>query len=301
MYKIFNKSRRVIKRKWYALIYFVKDIILRDKVLVNYWIPPKSDPEFYNFGDDLNRGLIELISGKTVIPYRFSRVSKLKKSINYLCIGSVISQLTNEQTIVWGGGVLSPELPLENKPLKVLAVRGPLSREYLVKNGVECPEIYGDPAILLSRYYKPKSSVKKYTMGIIPHYIDKNNPVLDAYRKLEEVYIFDMQNYGSYQQFVDTLCACEFIISSSLHGLIVSDSYNIPNAWVEFSSGIVGGHFKFRDYFLSVQRSFAHLPIAFKTFIPVAEWQELASHWQPPKLDDDQLMSVCPFNRTTTW
>lgn len=54
MYKIFNKSRRVIKRKWYALIYFVKDIILRDKVLVNYWIPPKSDPEFYNFGDDLS-------------------------------------------------------------------------------------------------------------------------------------------------------------------------------------------------------------------------------------------------------
>ena len=299
MYKIFNKSRRVIKRKWYALIYFVKDIILRDKVLVNYWIPPKSDPEFYNFGDDLNRGLIELISGKTVIPYRFSRVSKLKKSINYICIGSVISQLTNEQTIVWGGSFVAG-VTLENKPLKVLAVRGPLSREYLVKNGVECPKsmVIRDPAIEI---LQAEVLGKEVYNGNHSHYIDKNNPVLDAYRKLEEVYIFDMQNYGSYQQFVDTLCACEFIISSSLHGLIVSDSYNIPNAWVEFSSGIVGGHFKFRDYFLSVQRSFAHLPIAFKTFIPVAEWQELASHWQPPKLDDDQLMSVCPFNRTTTW
>ncbi|MFA5650340.1 MAG: hypothetical protein WC914_04300, partial [Proteiniphilum sp.] len=55
LYKIFNRGRRVIRRKWYSLIYFAKDIILRDKILVNYWIPPKSDLKFYNLGDDLNR------------------------------------------------------------------------------------------------------------------------------------------------------------------------------------------------------------------------------------------------------
>ncbi|WP_154670091.1 polysaccharide pyruvyl transferase family protein [Petrimonas mucosa] len=293
--KIINKLRKIIKRERYGLHYFLKDIISRDKVVVNYWIPPQSDPEFYNFGDDLNRDLVGLISGKTVIPYTFSSISRLKKSVNYLCIGSVISQLTNERTVIWGSGVLSPELPLKHKPLKVLAVRGPLSRDYLVKNGVDCPEIYGDPALLLSKYYQPVSYKKKYKIGIIPHYTDKNNPLLDIYKKYSGVYVFDVQNYGNYKLFIDTLCSCECVISSSLHGLIISDSYGIPNTWVEFSSGILGGHFKFIDYLLSVQRSFDNFPVELTTFIPLDELQSLAGDWQPPKVDARELMSVCPF------
>lgn len=294
--KIINKLRKIIKRKHYSLTYFLKEMTPGDKVVVNYWIPPHSDPRFYNFGDDLNHDLVGLISGKTVIPYTFSTVSRLKRRVNYLCIGSVISQLTNEQTVIWGSGVLSPELPLKNKPLKVLAVRGPLSRDYLIKNGVDCPEIYGDPAILLSNYYQPVSYKKKYKIGIIPHYTDKNNPLLDIYKEESDVYIFDVQNYGNYKRFVDTLCSCECIISSSLHGLIVSDSYRIPNIWVEFSSGILGGHYKFMDYLLSVKRPFDHFPFALKTFMPIDDLRSLADDWQPPKVDVRELMSVCPFN-----
>lgn len=277
------------------MYYFCRDIMPGNKLIVNYWIPPKADPEFYNFGDDLNRILGELISGKRVIPYKYAIVSRLLKKTNYLCIGSVVSQLTNEQTVIWGGGVLSPEKPLAHKPLKVLAVRGPLSRKYLVGHGVECPEVYGDPAILLSRYYRPASTKKRYKIGIIPHYTDKKNPLLDLYRQEDSVYIFDIQNYRNYKLLIDTLCACEFIISSSLHGLIISDSYGIPNLWVEFSSGVLGGRFKFEDYFLSVKRPLINMPIEIKSFKPVDELLHYQQDYQSYRLDLEELIKCCPF------
>ena len=63
--------------------------------------------------------------------------------------------LTNKNTIIWGAGVIDDKANLPAKPLKVLAVRGPLSRKYLLKKGIECPEIYGDPAMLMKYIYKP--------------------------------------------------------------------------------------------------------------------------------------------------
>lgn len=293
--KIYTKLLQYYKRIIYRIYYLVKDIVPGNKIVVNYWIPPKANPENYNIGDDLNRFLIELISGKKVIPYKYSLISRIHKQVNYLCIGSIISQLTNEKSVIWGSGVLSPDAPLFHKPLKVLAVRGPLTRQYLQAQGVPCPEVYGDPAMLLPQYYQPKFAGKKYTMGIIPHYKDKNHPILDLYRQCEDVCLLDVQNYGDYKLFVDTLCSCQFIISSSLHGLILSDAYGIPNIWVRFSTEVLGGDFKFMDYFLSIKRTLEGEPVEVNSFIPLRELQRLQQQWQPPQLKVDQLMECCPF------
>jgi pyruvyltransferase len=77
-----------------------------------------------------------------------------------MVIGSIIGWMTNKDSIIWGSGVREPDNPLPAIPRKVLAVRGPLTRKYLISQGVECPEIYGDPALLLPKIY-PLSFVNK--------------------------------------------------------------------------------------------------------------------------------------------
>ena len=51
---------------------------------------------------------------------------------------------------------------------------------------------------------------------------------------------------------VDELCACEYVISSSLHGLILAEAYHIPTLWATFSDNINGGTFKYMDYYKSI-------------------------------------------------
>jgi pyruvyltransferase len=54
------------------------------------------------------------------------------------------------------------------------------------------PEIYGDPALLLPKYYLSKVK-KKIRVGIIPHYVDKNNPWIKKISKEEGVLILDIK------------------------------------------------------------------------------------------------------------
>ena len=44
------------------------------------------------------------------------------------------------------------------------------------------------------------------------------------------------------------IASCGAILSSSLHGLVVADSYGIPAAWTSGSPPLTGGDFKFQDY-----------------------------------------------------
>lgn len=249
-----------------------------------------------NWGDDLNYYLLKIISGKQII---FKNQSFLlsRKTLNYACIGSIIEWLRDSNTIVWGSGAIKGgTTPLKIKPKKVLAVRGPLTRDYLQKNGVECPEIYGDPALLLPRFYKPKVHKKK-CIGIIPHVCDQQNHfLLDFKDKNPDVIIIDLKNYGCWTDVIDQICQCEFIISSSLHGLIVSDAYGIPNVWVEFSDKIIGNGFKFQDYFASVGKNNI-LPYKIDKPIELAEMREKILNWKPIQIDLDALWEVCPFKK----
>ncbi len=55
---------------------------------------------------------------------------------------------------------------------------------------------------------------------------------------------------------------CQAVISQSLHGLIVADAMEIPNVWLEPTRAMVGGPYKFHDYFTTVSGDTASFPLA---------------------------------------
>lgn len=263
-------------------------------VLVSAWIEPSLfGIKKNNLGDDINKPLIEKLTGKHV-----SFLKKVKCSDEHLlAIGSVVDSLTTEQSIIWGSGYLTDTKLLLHTPKRVCAVRGPLTRRVLLNYGVECPEVYGDPAILMPLIYNPTTH-KKYKLGIIPHYHDFNIPLLESFRKSHPDMLFiNMGKYDSWKGLITSICSCERIISSSLHGLILSDAYHIPNVYVQFSDMVEGGEFKFKDYMGGVGRIYQE-PINFKESINLSVLDTYFEAYKNVDYDYKILLQSFPYSLT---
>lgn len=238
-----------LKQFWGYLCYFFRPWIMLDGFI-------KFDNGLVvhnNFGDDINIPLLEALTGKKVIHISQSKLWRIPR---LLCIGSIIENFVSEKSIIWGSGCIYGDKNIKVKPKKVYAVRGMLSRLVLLKQGIPCPKIYGDPALLLPYIYTPQTE-KKYHYGYIPHVVDYDLPhVKDFREKHPEILFIQFGNYTSWQDVIEQINSCENIISSSLHGLIVSDAYGIPNTRVIFSDQIIGGDFKYKDYFSGVGRQY---------------------------------------------
>ena len=200
-----------------------------------------------NFGDLVGKYLVEKISGKEVI-FAHPKKQKWKHYLNpvYATAGSILAHVT-KNCIVWGSGIINKDQVVQ--PAKFLSVRGPQTRKRLLEQGYEVPEAYGDPALLLPKYYNKKVD-KKYKFGIVPHYVDYEE-VAKEYANNSEVNVINLMT-NSVEEVIDEFLACEQIYSSSLHGLIVSHAYQIPAVWVKLSDKLFGDNIKFQDYFESL-------------------------------------------------
>lgn len=234
------------------LLAFKKPIVINATVYFRY-----GKMEHYNWGDDMNYHLLSEVLHLPIVLYSYSFLRESLPRIgahNYLVIGSTITMLTNPNTIIWGAGVVDNKEPLPCKPKKVLAVRGPKTRAYLLSKGVDCPEVFGDPILLLKYLYYPKIT-KKYQIGIIPHYKDYDDAKWATLKQDPRVQFIKMQNYNNWRDVVDQVLSCDFIVSSSLHGLILAETYSIPSLWIQVSDKIRGGEFKYLDFYESIHVS----------------------------------------------
>lgn len=249
-----------------------------------------------NWGDDINYHFVRLLTGREIAIYFDTPVAMTLRRPNYLCIGSTLNYLTTRQTIVWGAGVIDDKLDLRAEPNQVCAVRGPLTRDYLIRRGIDCPEIYGDPALLIPYFYKPSASKcsDRGKIGFVPHYKDKNSPILQEIgRTHPALKFFDIERYALWTDFIDQICECDVVFSSSLHGLIIAEAFGIPNYWINVSDNVIGAGFKFRDYFASLGKQINE-PIRLDgTFDPKAFWA--SSTWSIGQINLKKLLTACPF------
>lgn len=130
----------------------------------------------------------------------------------------------------------------------IAAVRGELSRKRLEKIlNTELNVPTGDGGLLASLLIN-ETIQKKYSVGIIPHFKEKNEA---RFKQLAESYknsiIIDLTDDPL--EVVKTISECEVVLSSSLHGLIVADSFGIPNKRLVYTDRLLGDGFKFDDYY----------------------------------------------------
>lgn len=205
-----------------------------------------------NWGDVVPYRIIEELFDTDIKKDEVFNVSDPNKNYKVYTTGSVML-FTKKNSIVWGTGCIDEGM-IGEKPSKIYAVRGPLTRKELLKKGIECDEVYGDPALLYPMIYNPEIE-KKYKWGVIPHYADfESSRDRKVIKNLENQGLKVIDICSGENKFIDELLEVENVLSSSLHGLIMSDAYGIPNARINISNKLLGGHFKFKDYFLSVGR-----------------------------------------------
>jgi pyruvyltransferase len=199
-----------------------------------YWWPAK------NFGDTLTPIIIKYLTGMEIIPAGRGDTGKL------LAVGSIL-HLIKENDVVWGTGLNRPITIKAPAGATFLAVRGPITRKSVT--GADVPEVYGDPGILLPLIYNPKVE-KKYSIGYLPHYVDK--PHFINHPPGEKETLIDIQS--DWKNVIERVKECETIVASSLHGVICAEAYGIPAIWVKYTDKIVGGDLKYNDYFLGTGR-----------------------------------------------
>lgn len=209
-----------------------------------------------NFGDWIGPWLISMKTGKSIVNSRnFSNVPK-----TIFSVGSVIHHLidTDTEIQVWGSGLIKP---IDNRKVRkfkkviprvtFLAVRGRLTKNELVQQlGINIPDIFGDPALLLPRYYSPKQQ-KKIKIALCPHY-EHFDLLHQMFKEDEDIKVINVKREP--WVVIDEIASADVCISSSLHGLIIAQAYGIPWIWLHFDDKkLVGDRFKFYDFYSTLK------------------------------------------------
>lgn len=253
----------------------MKNLNMNSTNVLKYCMGPT---DILNWGDALNPILYSSISKKVPICVNLDYTLQ----DYYLCIGSIL-KCADEHAIIWGSGFIEGTDTVITKPKEICAVRGPLTRCKLIDVGIECPKIYGDPALLYPMFYKPK--IKQiYDLGIIKHYADQDIEI--GIENLENVIVIDI--LSGVNDVINKACSCKNIVSSSLHGLIIADTYGIPSCWMKLSDRLTGGDFKFKDYMMSIKKNSDYLVCGNLDKI-------LKSMKEPKTVNLEDLMEACPF------
>ena len=231
-----------------------------------HWYSTKRKDRLENFGDYLSVIVVHNVAKQNGID-----VYALQKKTKHLyAIGSIIFYGLQEATI-WGSGLLHEAKKFRTPKiykLDIRAVRGPMTRASLMKNGFSVPEIYGDPAILMPLFYTPqKLALKDYV--VIAH----KNAFNSTSEKDKIVNILTDSCYKT----IDEIVNSKLVISGSLHGIIIAESYGVPAILMSSILNLSDTDlFKYKDWYYSTGR---------KEF-PVVHSLSEALQTPPPQLPD---------------
>lgn len=245
------------------------------------------------YKDDLNLGdYLSYVICQYMLSLRnlsFSSLSLNKKTKHLMAVGSLLGGRGDFDATIWGSGIrnFSSVYGLSRKKLyqklDIRAVRGPITKDALNQCGFNCPEVYGDPAILMPLIYRPEKNEKRGTV-LITHYLTPK----DRFSQIDNLTFLNIQT-KDYKSFIDVIASAEKVISSSLHGIILSETYGTPAIFLR--EEIESETIKFYDWYYSTARN----------NVVVASSLEEALEMEPmhlPELDEmrKNLIETFPYD-----
>lgn len=215
-----------------------------------------------NFGDEMSPHAVALASGRRV---RWAPAAEA----DMVAVGSILQYVaprTKRKPLVWGSG-------LRNAPRAgaadaiaaslgpILAVRGP---ETIAHLGVTACEV-GDPAVLAPQLL-PRAPRRQGAV-FVPHLSTWRTRATRSQLSLARRAGYDVVSPASkWTTVLRRISRADFVITSSLHGLIVAHSYGVPAQLVMPSTGPgAESKFKYVDYLESVGLAFE--PATFESAI----------------------------------
>lgn len=190
-----------------------------------------------NFGDVLTGNLLDHFNIK------FQHTNVHEYGTMYV-IGSIARLATPGSTVLGSGMIRKGEHAEPTATWRF--VRGPHTRSNVLAHGGACPDVYGDPALLLPMFC-PESK-KQHEIGLVPHY--EHFSYFKS--KYPDHYIIDVVN-SEPLEVAKQITSCKRIISSSLHGIIAAHAYGIPAAHVSGPRKLHGDGSKFADHYAAMK------------------------------------------------
>jgi pyruvyltransferase len=241
-----------------------------------YWRPKGHG----NFGDELSRVVVELMLAKRGI----TALDEIPSRRRMLAIGSILHLAAND-TVVWGtgrNGVIPNRAHFFDR-LDVRSVRGPRTAAFLETMGITAPKVYGDPALLLPRLIGDRFAGERRNGPVFVPNLNDFRAGLD----LSRIAIPTIDPRRSWNLVVPQILSYDFVIASSLHGLIVAEAFGIPARYVRMTEE--ESLFKYEDYYLGTGRT------EMKAARSIEEAQSMGGE-RPPEVDLDLLANTFPYD-----
>lgn len=194
-----------------------------------------------NFGDLLGPLVVDYMKEQGNVT-NLSAVNNTR----LLTIGSIL-HFAKDNDVIWGTGV-NGKIPSGShvfNDLDVRAVRGPLTREFLIQRGIYTPEIYGDPGLLIPLVFphlKELSEKPKFEYTFIPNYND-----VQFLENKKNVF----SPRSGMMRCLERIAQSKLVVGSSLHAIIIADALGIPARLIKSN---IENEFKYNDYYYGTGR-----------------------------------------------
>lgn len=290
------------------------------------WAGSTLDMNYLNFGDALSPVMVALCTGLGA-----KRIPTKSKTPRLAAVGTIAHGFSGGDVWFWGTGCSShqnpsakseeriPYTPPADTGVTVKATRGPFSEALLTKKG---PGVYGDPVWVLPRFYRPEIK-KRWKVGAILHLSELNDRAYEAHpspriRRYDipeslksDIHLINTVtpiSADAIRERLDEILACERIVSTSLHGMVLAETYGIPCLYfgvdrarpglatvpVSIDTGI---DLRILDLFGGVGRK--EFSVYNQDRARPTDWEAVAkaidTSWEAKTLDEDRLIGALPI------